>query len=137
MRRVLVLNGPNLGRLGTREPEIYGATTYAQLEALCVEGGKSLGLSVEMRQSEHEGTIVEWLHEAADEESPLVLNAGALTHTSVAIGDLSADGRPDLRKACRADVRSRHLYFQVRSRALSVLAKRVLPLAGISPVAVV
>jgi 3-dehydroquinate dehydratase-2 len=87
---VLVLNGPNLGRLGTREPDIYGHTTYAELEALCVRGGAELGLTVQVRQSEHEGQLIEWLHVAADAATPVILNAGALTHTSVAIGDACA-----------------------------------------------
>jgi 3-dehydroquinate dehydratase-2 len=89
-RDVLVLNGPNLGRLGTREPEVYGSTTYAELEALCVRGGSELGLHVEVRQSEHEGELIEWLHGAADDARPVVLNAGALTHTSVALADACA-----------------------------------------------
>jgi 3-dehydroquinate dehydratase-2 len=89
-RRVLVLNGPNLGRLGTREPEMYGATSYAELEALCVGGGSELGLDVEVRQTDHEGELLEWLHGAADEGTPVVLNAGALTHTSVALADACA-----------------------------------------------
>lgn len=89
-RRVLVLNGPNLGRLGVREPDVYGSTTYAELEALCVGGGSELSLDVEMRQTEHEGELLEWLHGAADESVPVVLNAGALTHTSVALGDACA-----------------------------------------------
>ena len=87
---VLVLNGPNLGRLGTREPEIYGRTSYAELEALCVRGGAELGLDVEVRQSEAEADLLRWLHEAADAATPVVLNAGALTHTSVALGDACA-----------------------------------------------
>ena len=89
-RRVLVLNGPNLRRLGTREPEIYGSTTYAELEALCVGGGSELGLDVEVRQTEHEGELLTWLHEAADGSTPVVLNAAALTHTSVGLGDACA-----------------------------------------------
>jgi 3-dehydroquinate dehydratase-2 len=87
---VLVLNGPNLSRLGTREPETYGSTTYAELEALCVRGGAELGLEVTVHQSEHEGRLIEWLHGAADTGTPVVLNAGALTHTSVALGDACA-----------------------------------------------
>ena len=87
---VLVLNGPNLKRLGVREPDIYGTTTYAELEALCVGGGSELGLDVEVRQSENEGELLGWLHEAADASTPVVLNAGALTHTSVALGDACA-----------------------------------------------
>jgi 3-dehydroquinate dehydratase II len=89
-KRVLVLNGPNLGRLGRREPEIYGSTTYAELEALCVGGGSELGLDVEVRQSDEEGELLGWLHEAADSATPVVRNAGALTHTSVALGDACA-----------------------------------------------
>jgi 3-dehydroquinate dehydratase-2 len=87
---VLVLNGPNLGRLGTREPEIYGSTSYAELEALCVRGGAELGLDVTVRQTEHEGQLLEWLHGAADTGTAVVLNAGALTHTSVALADACA-----------------------------------------------
>lgn len=90
MRDVLVLNGPNLGRLGTREPDVYGTTTYAELETLCVRGGEELGLSVTVHQSEYEGQLIEWLHGAADSGTPVVLNAGALTHTSVALGDACA-----------------------------------------------
>jgi 3-dehydroquinate dehydratase-2 len=90
MTSVLVLNGPNLGRLGSREPDVYGSTTYAELRALCERGGAELGLDVEVRQSEHEGELLGWLHEAADAGTPVVLNAGALTHTSVALGDACA-----------------------------------------------
>ena len=88
--RVLVLNGPNLGRLGSREPDVYGRTTYPELVALCMRAGEELGLQVEVRQSEHEGELIGWLHEAADARLPVVLNAGALTHTSVALGDACA-----------------------------------------------
>jgi 3-dehydroquinate dehydratase-2 len=90
MTRVLVLNGPNLARLGTREPLIYGDTSYAELAALCVRAGEELGLDVEVRQSDHEGELLAWLHEAADTDTPVVLNAAALTHTSVAVGDACA-----------------------------------------------
>jgi 3-dehydroquinate dehydratase II len=89
-RTVLVLNGPNLRRLGVREPDIYGTSTYAELEALCVGGGSELGLDVEVRQTDHEGELLGWLHRAADDATPVVLNAGALTHTSVALGDACA-----------------------------------------------
>jgi 3-dehydroquinate dehydratase-2 len=88
--RVLVLNGPNLGRLGMREPEIYGSTTFPELSALCVTAGGELGLEVEVRQSDSEAELLGWLHEAADAALPVVLNAGALTHTSVALGDACA-----------------------------------------------
>jgi 3-dehydroquinate dehydratase-2 len=89
-RRVLVLNGPNLGRLGNREPEIYGSASYPELAALCVRAGDELGLAVEVRQSDAEVDLLHWLHEAADEQLPVVLNGGALTHTSIALRDAAA-----------------------------------------------
>jgi 3-dehydroquinate dehydratase II len=89
-RRVLVLNGPNLGRLGTREPAVYGSTTHADLVALCERTGDELGLAVEVRQTDHEGELLGWLHGAADDGVPVVLNAAAWTHTSVAVRDACA-----------------------------------------------
>jgi 3-dehydroquinate dehydratase II len=86
-RRVLVLNGPNLGRLGKREPSVYGTATYADLVELCESAGKELGLPVEVRQTEYEGELITWVHEACDEGLPVVLNAGALTHYSLALMD--------------------------------------------------
>jgi 3-dehydroquinate dehydratase II len=94
--RVLVLNGPNLGRLGTREPSVYGSTTYADLVELCEHIGKELGLEVEVRQTDHEGELLGWLHGAADAGTPVVLNAGAWTHTSVAVRDACAQLRAPL-----------------------------------------
>jgi 3-dehydroquinate dehydratase-2 len=88
--KVLVLNGPNLGRLGTREPDVYGATTHGDLVALCQRVGAELGLEVDVRQTDHEGVMMSWLHEAADAETPVVLNAGAWTHYSIAIRDAAA-----------------------------------------------
>jgi len=88
--KVLVLNGPNLGRLGRREPEIYGHTTYAELVALCEQWGAELGLEADVRQSNHEGVLVDWLNQAADDGTPVVLNAGALSHYSYAIYDACA-----------------------------------------------
>jgi len=86
-RRVLVLNGPNLGRLGKREPAVYGTATHADLEALCVKTGSDLGLDVEVRQTEYEGELVTWIHQACDDQTPVILNAGALTHYSYALSD--------------------------------------------------
>jgi 3-dehydroquinate dehydratase II len=86
-RRVLVLNGPNLGRLGKREPSVYGTATYADLTDRCQRAGKELGLDVEVRQTEYEGELVGWIHEACDGSFPVVLNAGALTHYSYALTD--------------------------------------------------
>jgi 3-dehydroquinate dehydratase-2 len=89
-RPVLVLNGPNLGRLGTREPDIYGSTTYAQLVELLIGWGAELGLSIDARQSDSEAELIGWLHEAADESIPVVINPGAFAHTSIALRDAAA-----------------------------------------------
>ena len=88
--RVLVLNGPNLGRLGRRQPEIYGTTTHAELADLCGQWGAALGLDVEVRQTNHEGELLDWLNTAADEAVPVVLNAAAWTHYSYALYDACA-----------------------------------------------
>jgi 3-dehydroquinate dehydratase-2 len=88
--KVLVLNGPNLGRLGRRQPEIYGSTTHAELADRCVEWGRALGLEVEVRQTNHEGDLLDWLNSAADEGVPVVLNAAAWTHYSWALYDACA-----------------------------------------------
>ena len=85
--RVLVLNGPNLGRLGRRQPEIYGSTTYDELVGRCEAWGRELGLEVEVRQTNHEGELLDWLNAAADDATPVVLNAAAWTHYSWAIFD--------------------------------------------------
>jgi 3-dehydroquinate dehydratase-2 len=88
--RVLVLNGPNLGRLGRRQPEIYGTTTHAELAEMCRGWGLELDLAVELRQTNHEGELLDWLNTAADEGTPVVLNAGAWTHYSWALYDACA-----------------------------------------------
>ena len=90
MTKVLVLNGPNLGRLGRRQPEIYGTTTHAELADQCVAWGRELGLDVEVRQTNHEGVLVDWLNAAADDAVPVVLNAAAWTHYSYAVYDACA-----------------------------------------------
>ncbi|MEW9530383.1 type II 3-dehydroquinate dehydratase [Microbispora sp. NPDC049125] len=90
MMPVLVLNGPNLGRLGSREPDVYGAHTFEDLSALCREIGRELGLSVEVRQTDDEAELVGWIHEAADTRTPVVLNPAAFTHYSYALRDAIA-----------------------------------------------
>ena len=85
--RILVLNGPNLNLLGVREPELYGRGTYADLERFVAATAAALGVEVEMRQTNHEGTLVDWIQEARGTFDALVLNAAAYTHTSVAILD--------------------------------------------------
>jgi 3-dehydroquinate dehydratase-2 len=93
---VYVLNGPNLGRLGTREPDVYGSTSYADLVALCEAGGKELGLQVVVRQTDAEHEMLAWLHAAADEQAPVVLNPGAWTHYSYAVRDACSQLRAPL-----------------------------------------
>jgi 3-dehydroquinate dehydratase-2 len=92
MSSVLVLNGPNLNLLGTRKPEVYGTTSLRDVQDLCEAEGKTLGVDVDFRQSNHEGELIDWIHEAGaackrDEVVGAVLNPGAFTHTSVAIRD--------------------------------------------------
>jgi 3-dehydroquinate dehydratase II len=90
MTRVLVLNGPNLGRLGSREPEVYGSATHDDLAELCRTAGAEHGLDVEVRQTDDEAELVRWLHEAADGTVPVVLNPAAFTHYSYALRDACA-----------------------------------------------
>lgn len=90
MTSLLVLNGPNLNLLGQRQPEIYGATTLAEIEALCIETGAALGLAVICEQSNHEGVLIDAIHAAPGSHAGIVLNAGAFTHSSVAIRDAVA-----------------------------------------------
>lgn len=88
---VYVLNGPNLGRLGRRQPEIYGTTTHFDLQdVLMPRWGKELGLKIHFSQTNHEGTLLDWLNDAADRAWPVVLNAGAWTHYSYALYDACA-----------------------------------------------
>jgi 3-dehydroquinate dehydratase-2 len=88
---VNVLNGPNLGRLGRRQPEVYGRTTYDDLVRIIEREAVELGLKVLVRQSDSEAELLGWVHDAADSGEPVVLNAGALTHTSVALRDACSE----------------------------------------------
>lgn len=90
MGHVLVLNGPNLNRLGTREPDIYGRDTFDDLARECVQAGSDLGLEVEVRQTNDESELIGWLHEAQDRGSAVVLNPAAFTHYSYALRDACA-----------------------------------------------
>ena len=90
MTTVLVLNGPNLGRLGVREPSVYGSTTYAELVGLCEQTALELGLVADVRQTDDEATMIGWLHEAADAGLPVVLNPAAWSHYSYAVRDACA-----------------------------------------------
>ena len=92
MASVLILNGPNLNLLGTRKPEVYGTTTLADVEKLCADAAAQLGIDVDFKQSNHEGQLIDWIHETgaavkAGESIGAVFNPGAFTHTSVALHD--------------------------------------------------
>ena len=92
---VLIINGPNLNMLGSREPEIYGDETLADIEEKCQTCAKELGLNIEFRQSNGEGEIVEWIQQSTGNFSVILINAGAYTHTSIAIHDaLTGSGLP-------------------------------------------
>ncbi|MBU0738640.1 MAG: type II 3-dehydroquinate dehydratase [Alphaproteobacteria bacterium] len=86
-KTIVVLNGPNLNMLGKREPGIYGGKTLADIEADCKAAGAELGLTIDFRQSNHEGDLVSWLHEAGEKSVGVAINAGAYTHTSIALHD--------------------------------------------------
>ena len=90
MDTVLILNGPNLDRLGTREPLIYGATTLADIAQQCASYGEELGFNVDFRQTNEESELIAWLHEAADGGLPVIINPAAFTHYSVAVRDAAA-----------------------------------------------
>jgi 3-dehydroquinate dehydratase-2 len=87
---ILVLNGPNLNLLGVREPQTYGSETLADIEEACLERAAALGLAVDFRQSNHEGQLVDWIQEGRETADGIILNAGAYTHTSVAVRDALA-----------------------------------------------
>ena len=84
---ILVLNGPNLNLLGVREPKTYGSETLADIEEACLERAAALDLALDFRQSNHEGQLVDWIQEARESADGIILNAGAYTHTSIAILD--------------------------------------------------
>ncbi len=90
MTRVLVLNGPNLGRLGSREPDVYGSQDLDTLRSELEEAATASGLKVEVRQTDDEGELIRWLHEAVDAGNPVILNPAAFTHYSYAIRDAAA-----------------------------------------------
>lgn len=88
--RVLVLNGPNLARLGTREPDVYGSTTWPQLREAVVEYARAKGVDADVRQTDSEAELIGWLHEAADAGLPVILNPAAFTHYSYGVRDAAA-----------------------------------------------
>jgi 3-dehydroquinate dehydratase-2 len=90
MRKVMILNGPNLDQLGTREPELYGILTLADIENLCKQTADKIGFEIDFRQTNEEATLIGWLHEASKSGLPVIMNPAAFTHYSVAIRDAAA-----------------------------------------------
>jgi 3-dehydroquinate dehydratase-2 len=126
---VNVLNGPNLGRLGKREPDVYGDTTHDQLAALIEREAAALGLEVVVRQSDSESRLLDWIHLAADAGEPVILNAGGLTHTSVALRDACAELRAPLIEVHISNVHAREEFR--RHSYLSPVATGVIVGLGI------
>ncbi len=130
MKKILVLNGPNLNLLGQREPAQYGYDTLADVERLCQEAGAVLGVEVECRQSNHEGQLIDWIHEAGRETAAgtmlgVVLNAGAYTHTSIALHDAIKGASVTLIELHISNVHARegfrhHSYISPVARAIIV-----------------
>ena len=87
MTKVIVVNGPNLGRLGVRQPDVYGRQDLETLRTQCSQWGAALGLKVEVRQTDDEAEMVRWMHQAVDEQTPVVMNPAAFTHYSYALAD--------------------------------------------------
>ena len=129
MSTVLVLNGPNLGRLGQREPEVYGSTTYDDLVAMIEAEAAELGLSAAVRQSDSEAQLIAWVHAAADAGDPVILNAGALTHTSIALRDACAELRAPLIEVHISNVHAREDFR--RHSYLSAVATGVIVGLGV------
>ena len=90
MTSILILNGPNLNLLGTRQPDVYGKTTLADVHAICSDKAKSLGFDIAFEQSNHEGALIDLIHAAKGKHAAIILNAGAYTHTSIALMDAIA-----------------------------------------------
>jgi 3-dehydroquinate dehydratase II len=126
---VLVLNGPNLGRLGRREPEKYGSTTHDELVALIEREAEGLGLKAIVRQSDSEADLLGWVHAAADAGDSVILNAGALTHTSIALRDACAELRAPLIEVHITNVHTRE-EFRHRSY-ISAVATGVIAGLGV------
>jgi 3-dehydroquinate dehydratase-2 len=127
--RVYVLNGPNLGRLGTRQVDVYGLMSYQNLVELCEKAGQDLGLDVVVRQTDAEHEMLAWLHAAADEQAPVVLNPGAWSHYNYAIRDACAMLRARLVEVHISNIHARE-QFRHHS-VVSAVASGVI--AGLGP----
>jgi 3-dehydroquinate dehydratase-2 len=117
-KSILVLNGPNLNLLGTRQPDVYGRTTLADVEAMCADKAKALGIDIDFRQSNHEGTLVDWIHEARGKYDAILINAGAYTHTSIALHDAIASVELPV-----AEVHISNIHKREEFRHLSYISK--------------
>ncbi|MDP4676626.1 MAG: type II 3-dehydroquinate dehydratase [Actinomycetes bacterium] len=124
---ILVLNGPNLNRLGTREPHIYGTDTLTDVLNACAQTAESLGLSLDARQSDDEATLISWVHEATDARMPIIINPAAFTHYSYALRDaLAAHPGPSVEvhlsnPAAREDFRATSVISPVVSATIAGL----------------
>ena len=124
---ILVLNGPNLNRLGTREPHIYGTDTLTDVLNACAQTTESLGLSLDARQSDDEATLISWVHEATDARMPIIINPAAFTHYSYALRDaLAAHPGPSVEvhlsnPAAREDFRATSVISPVVSATIAGL----------------
>lgn len=117
MTKVLVLNGVNLGRLGSREPQVYGSTTHAELASALIAEGAQVGLEVQVRQTDDEAQLIGWLHEAADGRWPVVLNPAAWSHYSIALRDAVAQ-----RTAALVEVHISNIHTREEFRDRSVVS---------------
>lgn len=130
MQKILILNGPNLNLLGTREPGVYGSETLADVERLCRAEGEALGVEIDCRQSNHEGQLIDWIHEAGREIAAgnmlgVVFNPGAYTHTSVALHDAIKGASVTLIELHISNVHAReefrhHSYISPAARGIMV-----------------
>lgn len=130
MKKILVLNGPNLNLLGTREPGVYGSDTLADVERLCREEGEKLGVAIDCRQSNHEGQLIDWVQEAGRDIAAgnmlgVVFNPGAFTHTSVALHDAIKGANVTLIELHISNVHAReefrhHSYISPAARGIMV-----------------
>ena len=140
MKKILVLNGPNLNLLGQREPAQYGHDTLADVERMCKEEGEKLGVEIDCRQSNHEGQLIDWIHEAGREQKQggllgIVMNPGAYTHTSIALHDAIKGAEATLIELHISNVHAReefrhHSYISPAARGIIVgLGVKGYPLA--------
>jgi 3-dehydroquinate dehydratase II len=129
MTKVNVINGPNLDRLGRREPDVYGSTSHDDLVALIEREAADLRLKVVVRQSDSEAQLLEWIHHAADSAEPVILNAGGLTHTSVALRDACSELRAPLIEVHISNVYAREEFR--RHSYLSAVATGVIVGLGV------